>query len=465
MTLLNSPLRRASLGLLAAGSLLAAGTSALAQTPFGEIDRASEASVRFAASESNQPILAGGQVSIAGEGFQPGQQVDLLYGTTSLTGGPLVADGEGKLSGTIAIPAGAVSGTHPILVVAQAPYYATVAELKVSPTVPLAGAEAYRIDRAEVVRGLYQSAYSPKNDALFAAAAIGRPPVRESELVKLSPQDLSVQARVTPAAVEGREGVYAVYGLGIDDAHDNLWVTNTRQNTVAVYSQGDLSLVKQFPQGTVNHARDVVVDQELGKAYASAAMTPNIVVFDTASLEQTKEISISALRRGEEFSTLSLSLDPQAHKLYVAGLSTNEVAVIDTQADEVEKVFPVPGARGVIGISHDPQTGRIYVAAQGSDNLVVLDGTSGAVVADTPIGAGALNVAFDPVTRHAYVSSRGAGTITVTDADGAILANLGPAPLANHVALGKDGVVYAVDKSAGVREADNDVIKRIEPLG
>src|SRR5690606_28194045 len=155
----------------------------------------------------------------------------------------------------------------------------------------------------------------------------GRPPVRESELVKLNAQDLSVLARTSPQAVEGQEGVYAVYGLGVDDAKGTVWATNTRQNTVSVYNQSDLSLVKQFPVGTVNHARGVVVDQEVGKAYSSAPGTPDVGVLDTHSLGVAKTISIQALRRGQSFSAASLSLDPAAHRLYVAGLSTNEVAV------------------------------------------------------------------------------------------------------------------------------------------
>ena len=105
------------------------------------------------------------------------------------------------------------------------------------------------------------------------------------------------------------------------------------------------------------------------------------------------------------------------------------------------------------------------MAAQGSDTLTVLDGGSGAVVADTPVGAAALNVTFDPVQRRAYVSSRTAGTVTVTvtDADGRIMANLGPVPRANHVSLGRDGVVDAVDKSGTGRNQDGDTMLRIAP--
>ncbi|HWJ70568.1 MAG TPA: hypothetical protein VNS79_11030 [Sphingobium sp.] len=469
--------RSVTLGLLLAGALFTAPSLAIAQAAFTTLDRTSEARVSFSASERGKPIQAGSDVSVAGQGFKPGQQVTLLYGAAPLPGGPLTANAEGKLEGRIVIPADAISGTHPILVVAQGPYHATVADLKVSPTIPLSGQAGYVVTEAQATRGLYQSAYSTKHNTLFATSAIGRPPVKQSEIVKLDADTLKVLARVTPAeaptptraAAPGNAagsdgpGLYAVYGIGLDDARDMVWVTNSRQNTIAVYRQSDLALVKQFAPNTVTHPRDAAVDAAAGKAYVSATGKPEVVMFDTGSLEAVKTIEIKALGRGKEFSATSLSLDAKAHRLYVVSLSTSEVAIINTQTDTVEKVLPVPGARSTIGVSHDPQTGRIFVAAQGSDNLVVLDGNTGAVIADTPIGAGALNVVFDPVKRLAYVSNRGAGTIAVTDADGKIVANLGPAPSANHVSLGKNGTVFAVDKSANARGDDSDTILRIRP--
>jgi DNA-binding beta-propeller fold protein YncE len=476
MISLDSRIRRAGFALLAASSLAIAGAApALAQAPFSQLDRTAAGEVSFSAAERGQPIEAGNAVSVSGTGFKAGQQVTLFYGTNALTPTALAADGEGKISGTFAIPANAAPGTYPIVVVAQGPYFATVAELKISPTVPLSGQQQFSITLAEETRGLYQSAYSARNNVLFTASAVGRPPVSQSELLKLDADKLTVLARAVPpeapapagranaASQPAAPGVYAVYGIGLDDTKGTVWTTNTRQNTIAVYNQADLSLVKQFDVGTVEHSRDVIVDGELGKAYASATGTPDVVVIDTDKLAVAKTIRVQTPQRGEEFSAVSLSLDRAAHKLYVAGMSTNEIAIIDTRSDTVEKILPVPGARSVMGVSHDPRTGRIYAAAQGSDNLVVLDGNSGAVIADTPVGAGSRNGVFDPVTRLAYIANRNAGTITVTDADGKIVANLGPAPLANHVSLGKDGVVYAVDKSAGARDAEADVIMRIAP--
>lgn len=443
-----------------------------AQDLFGATDRTLEGEVSFSAARPRAPIHAGSEVVISGEGFRPGQTVRLLYGAHPLPGGVQTADAEGAFEARLRVPEDATVGIHPILVVSEAPYTASVAELKVSPDIPLSGAEDFVIETAQLVNSLYQSAYSARNDAVFVTAAVGRPPVRDSTLLRLDADTLEVEASITPAEAPRRQGrngemtdggLYAVYGVGVDDVNGNVWVSNTRQDTVAVYRQSDLSLVRQFEPGTVNHARDVVMDAELGKIYVSATFTPEVVVFDAASTDERSRIAVQSGVRGETFSVASLSFDQQAHRLYVVSLSTSEVAVIDTRTDTVLNVFPVPGARGVIGVSHDPQTDRIFVAAQGTDNLVILDGASGAVIADTPVGAGALNVAFDPQSRLAYVVSRGAGTVTVLDVEGNIVANLGPAPLANHVTLDGQGGVFAVNKAADENDPLGNRILHIRP--
>lgn len=448
-----------------------AAAPALAQTPFAAPSRAEPGSVQFASAQPGAPILAGSDVVATGRGFAPGQRVRLLYGAQPLAGGDATVDAEGRFEARLNVPADAAVGLHPIVVVSEGPYAAVVQTLKVSPTIAVSGEDRFDIRRVDVTRGLYQSAYSARNDAVFVTSAVGRPPVSESALLRLDADTLEIEARVSPAAAPDRVGpngqtasggVFAVYGVGVDDATDTVWVTQTRQNTVAVYRQSDLSLVRQFEPGTVNHARDVLIDPEMGKAYASATLSPDVVVFNTATPEVRGRITVQSTVRGETFSAASLSYDREAHRLYVVSNATNEIAVIDTRTDQVLNVWPVPGAESVFGVSHDAQTDRIFVVAQGSDNLVILNGADGSVIADVPVGAGALNVVFDPATRRAYVANRGASTIAVVDADGRLVANLGSAPQANHVALGADGVVYAVTKGQG--EAENaNTIWRITP--
>ena len=135
----------AAIGLLLASAALTSGGSAIAQSAFTTLDRTAEAQVSFSGPERGAPILAGSTVKVSGQKFRPGQKVTLLYGAEPLPGGSFTADAEGKITGSIAIPANAVAGSFPIIVVAQAPYFAAVEELKVSPTIPLSGQQDYKL--------------------------------------------------------------------------------------------------------------------------------------------------------------------------------------------------------------------------------------------------------------------------------------------------------------------------------
>ncbi len=425
-------------------------------------------SVRAGAAGQGAAAVAGSKAVVSGERLVPGQEITLMRGTTVLNPeGPLVVDAEGKFSFEIDIDAEALTGLQPIVVIGEKPAAATVADLKISPVVPLSGAENYTITSEKVTRGLYQVIYSPANDAVFVTSAVGRPPVGESTVTKVDPATLAVVAQASPSAAPPREdgadgGVFAAYGVAVDDANGNVWVTNTRQNTIAVYAQADLSLVKQFDPGAVQHSRDVVVDEANGRAYASATGTGNIEVFDTGTLEQLEPIVIESGKRGGEFSVMSLDLDAKGGKLVTVSLSTDEAALVDLATGEV-KVVPLPGAKSASGVAYDPVEGLIFVASQATDNLLIVKAEDGTVLHDVETGAGALNVAFEPVSRTAFVANRGSGTITVVDTSGKIVANLDAGNLPNQLRADGKGNVWAVNKSRGEDDPDGDRIWKIVP--
>lgn len=423
--------------------------------------------VRAGGSQPGAPIYKGGKAILTGMGLVPGQEITLMRGPKVLNDTPIVVDDKGGFSFEIQLDADAAVGLQPVVVIAEKPAAATVVDVKVSPEVPLSGAELFDIKSEPVTRGLYQVAYSAGSNAIFVASAVGRPPVKESKLVKLNPDTLAIEAEVSPEAAPARAdgqdgGVYAVYGVAVDDVHGNVWVGNTRQNTVAVYKQSDLSLVKQYEPGVAPHSRDIVIDAANNRAYVSTSFGETIEVFDTETLEVLPPIVIKSKVRGETFGTMSLELDPTSHKLFTVSMPTNEAAIIDLASGAAE-VFPLPTARNASGVAYDAKDGLLFVASQNSDNLLIVKAATGEVLSDTPVGAGSLNVAFEPVSRLAFVANRGAGTITAVDTTGKIVANIDAGTLPNQLRADGKGNVWAVNKSRGENDEAGDRLWRITP--
>ncbi len=468
--------------MICGASILALGLAAgpaLAESIFTPASDEFTGDVRAGAAEQGAPLLKGGAARVEGQGLVPGQTITLMRGTTVLNeGAPITVDAEGKFSFDLTVDAEAATGLHPIVVIAENPAAAEVVTLKVSPQVPVSGAENFEIKDAKVTRGLYQVIYSPASDAVYVTSAVGRPPVRESALVRIDPETLEIEAQATPPeapmparaappaggqdANDTRPALFATYGVAVDDENGHVWVTNTRQDTVAVYKQDDLSLVKQFEPGAVNHARDVVVDEGRDRVYASSTMTGNIEVFDSKTLEKLDPIVIESAERGEDFSVMALDVDPESGTLVTVSMTTDELAVVDLGSGEV-KVHPLPGAVRASGVAYDPKEDLAFVASQETDNLLIVKAATGEVLHDVDTGAGALNVTFEPVSRLAFVANRGAGTITAVGTDGKVVANIDAGTYPNQLRADGKGNVWAVNKSRGENDEEGDRIWKISP--
>ena len=332
---------------------------------------------------------------------------------------------------------------------------------------------------SSVAPGLYQTAYSPSRNSLYVTSAVGRPPVTQSSLIKLDADTLAYQKHVVPdvdPTATGRDGKplegarYAVYGVAVDDEHGTVWVTNTRQSTVAVYDADTLTLIKQFDKNAVVHSRDVIIDAVRDRAYVSSARSNRIAVFDTSTNTPLSDITVG--RDVDDFSPMSLALDEVSGTLVTVSASSAKAAIIDVASGSVAEAALPDGVSRASGVAYDPATGRIYVASQGTGDLVVVekDGTvvnqvvtaTGLKDADgKDISSGALNVALDPANSLVYVTNRNAGTITVHDLDGTIRQTIDAGRNPNHVQYDGRGHVYAVNKG-GSRDGGtkNDYVQR-----
>ncbi|MFT4212608.1 MAG: LPXTG cell wall anchor domain-containing protein [Microbacterium sp.] len=361
-------------------------------------------------------------------------------------------DGVATLSYTI--PADQALGTYPVTVTLDEPAATfTLSSQKISPDATIFGDDAFTLSSYSdgIFQGLYQSAYSEAQDALFATAASGTGSAEDGYLYKLDPDTLEIVASVHPKDVADGDDVVgqAPYGVGVDDVNGTVWVTNTRTGAVAVYDADDLTLLKQYAAGTISHPRDVIYDPGTNRVFASSASEGTsgdgyISVFDAATFEK-----ITDIQTGARADFNPVSLDVEDGVLVSPSLSSNQVAKIDTDTLEVTFLTITGidvGGRGASGIDYDADDNRLYIASQNTDELVIADATTGETLAEVPTGTGALNVAVDEVNSLVYVTNLSGGTVTVTDLDGTKVANL-PIVRANHVTVDGQGNAYVVDKN------------------
>ncbi len=107
------------------------------------------------------------------------------------------------------------------------------------------------------------------------------------------------------------------------------------------------------------------------------------------------------------------SLDPQAHRLYIAHLGASMVTVVDTQASAVVgDVANVPGVHGALAV---PELGRVYATATDANQLVAIDPSSLAVVASAPTGSYPDGLAYAPTVGKVYTSNERGRSDTAVD--------------------------------------------------
>ncbi|HDW2206357.1 MULTISPECIES: YncE family protein [Klebsiella pneumoniae complex] len=422
--------------LLASTIAMSTATTAYADSQWAAATTTFPGNIRAGSREV--PVKPGDKTVVAIKNLQAGTTVTMLNGTEVLTPKPLTADEKGNLNIPLTVPADAATGLHPLTVITQNPASVSQVMLKLSRIVPPKNTEAFRLQTTSVGERAYQSAVSA-DGKLFVTSARG--PKDGSRLMRLNAGTLAIEAEATlPKDKKGEQ--IGVFGVGVDNAHNQVWTTNTLAETVTVYDAKTLSVVKVFPEGSVSHPRDVVIDEANNRAYVSAALTGFVEMYDTKTLEHIGQLEFVVERGKNLFNSTDLTLDSAGGKLYGVSRDTPWVGWIDLKTGKSTTV-KVPQAQGATDIARDPQTGRLYVASQETNNIVVLD-ADGKVLADTYIGAGGVSVVWDPLTSQVFAATRAGGTVAVLNKDGKLVANIPMDNTPNNLTAGPDGAVYLV---------------------
>jgi DNA-binding beta-propeller fold protein YncE len=237
--------------------------------------------------------------------------------------------------------------------------------------------------------------------------------------------------------------------LALDAKGGRLFIANLSNNSLDVVDLKSGKLVKQIPdqqkiQGVayvpevdrifVGNGKDGVCNVFDGKNYELAR---SIKLEDADNVRydpRTKQVfvthaenALSAIdpKKLEVKATIKLSgapeafqLDPTQPRLYVNIPKPSQVAVVDTEKNEVVAKFPLTLAEANYPLAFDAKGGRLFVGCRKKPMVVVLDAKTGKEVASVEIPADIDDLFFDAKRERLYASC-GAGFLAVLQRKGA----------------------------------------------
>lgn len=351
------------------------------------------------------------------------------------------------------------------------------------------------------VAGQYQVAESDDTGDLFVTSAQGRPPVLNATLARINPETLEVEAKAKlPIIRHGADGSefkqLSTHGVYVDDVHDNVWVTNTRDEQVSVYDRDTLEYVGgtydfdgEVQQQAIAHPREVIIDEERNLAYVTAAnrggaAPASITVYSTVlkadgTLTKVKEIAIPARTdypvAGESAYavTMGLEIDEATGVVYSNDFRTDEYYTVDPKADfrVTRHAIPNPtvaedglGSLQPSSLAVDPEAGELYTVnqTQGTTptSLHVFDLATHELKYSVETGPRALAVDVDRERGLVYVADFENGSVTVVDArhGGEVIETVQPEGItaqANHLVVA-GGSAFVVDKNGAHKDQTID---------
>ena len=317
---------------------------------------------------------------------------------------------------------------------------------------------------ANIIQGLpgqFQVGYSKKNHKLFVPT-VGARGNLASSLARVDADTLQTEAFAELPVKQNDKGQYgytSAYGVTVDDVDGTVWVTNTTDNSVAVYDQQTLKLiwtnegVKKDDPNWIEHPRSVLVDHESGKAFVTGRFFVSAIDLKT---KQVEKIQLEgAPDGGTRYISMNLFLD--GGKLYVPERTGGKLFVVDTKTFKVEKTIQTQGEDSTVevrpsDVAVDRSLGEIYVSSQGvkgvNSGISVYDLTTGEFKKFVKFGTQALALEHDEDRDLVYVTDFGTGKVAVFDgrADEVIGEVEMNGAAANDVTLLKDGSVLVLDK-------------------
>ncbi|MHB8529853.1 MAG: YncE family protein [Caulobacteraceae bacterium] len=195
----------------------------------------------------------------------------------------------------------------------------------------------------------------------------------------------------------------------VDPTSHLAFVTRTEANSVDVFDQKTMRLIKHIPVAKGPDA--MFYDPSDKLVYAASGEAKAATLIDPAS---QKSIGAIPLGGSPEFA----AYDPGTRLMYQNLADTNTLVAVDVARRLVVQRWPLEGCKAPTGLAIDDANRKLFIACGMSSALAIFDLNRRRIIATVPVGFGPDSVAYDPQLHRIYVTGL-AGKLSVVSQDSA----------------------------------------------
>lgn len=207
---------------------------------------------------------------------------------------------------------------------------------------------------------------------------------------------LAFRGRLEPppglAKAEGFVETAVVPGLS------EIWVSQMHNSMIHVFDLASLAYKESFPSGG-SYPKVIAISPDGSQAFVSNWVSEDVSIIETKSRKLLARISVGTVPRG-------LCPSPDGTALFIAGFGAGSIMRLDLHSRRISVLWkPDGGAKRHLVL--DSSRKRLYATDMARDSLFVLDYTTGALIAEIPIGSNPNTCVLSPDGEWVYVCTRG----------------------------------------------------------
>jgi DNA-binding beta-propeller fold protein YncE len=191
------------------------------------------------------------------------------------------------------------------------------------------------------------------------------------------------------ANVSRVHGVLAIPELG------RVYASATGTNEVVAINETTLQIIARMPGGI--YPDGLAYSLEAHKVYVSDEHGGTDTVLNVATNTRVATVHIG----GEIGNT---QYDESSHHMFINAQSANQLVEVDPNTDTIVRRIEVQLARENHGLLIDSASHRAFIACQGNDRLIVIDLRTGETIAQFPVAKDPDVLAFDEGLKTLYVA-------------------------------------------------------------